>query len=77
LFLVQENVALIREINDLRREIKILKHAGMKPGAGIGAAWGGSKAPRRSTKEAKETLPPPPGSVLMLWHVHALHVMAK
>ncbi|DBA68566.1 TPA: hypothetical protein ACH3X2_013579 [Trebouxia sp. C0005] len=56
-----ENVALIREINDLRREIKNLKHA-EKSGAGIGAAWGGSKAPRRSTKEAKEALPPPPGA---------------
>jgi len=69
-------VALIREINDLRREIKNLKHAVLKPGAGIGAAWGGSKAPRRSTKEAKETLPPPPGSVLMPWHVHASHAVA-
>ncbi len=68
-------MALIREINDLRREIKNLKHAVMKPGAGIGA-WGGSKALRRSTKEDKETLPPPPGSVLMLWHVHALHAVA-
>jgi len=53
-------VALIKEINELRREIKNLKHAGVKPTAGI-AAWGGGKAPRRSSKEAKETLPPPPG----------------
>lgn len=68
-------MALIREINDLRREIKNLKHA-EKSGAGIGAAWGGSKAPRRSTKEAKEALPPPPGSVLMLRHVHASHTVA-
>ena len=55
-------MALIKEINELRREIKNLRHAGGgKPGAGIGAGWGGGKGPRRSTKEAKETLPPPPG----------------
>ena len=50
--LLQENVALIREINELRREIKSLKHAGGKPAGSIGAGW--TKPPRRSTKEAKQ-----------------------
>lgn len=63
--LLQENVALIREINELRREIKNIRHVGVKPPVGIGAGWGSGKSPRRSTKEAKQdTLPPlPAGSV--------------
>ena len=60
--MLQENVALIKEINELRREIKNLRHAGstQKPGAGIGASWGG-KSPRRASKDVKQALPPPPG----------------
>ena len=59
---MQENVALIKEINELRREIKNLRHAGgaQKPGAAIGASWG-TKAPKRASKDTKEALPPPPG----------------
>ena len=62
---MQANVALISEINELRREIKNLRHAATssKPGAGIGASWGEGKGHRRVSKEAKEPLPPPPGYV--------------
>lgn len=62
--MLQENVALIKEINELRREIKNLRHAGgaVKPGGPIGAGWGGKGAsPKRVSKDAKEALPPPPG----------------
>lgn len=61
---LQANVTLIQEINDLRREVKNLQHAGGKPGQKIGVAWAGSKAPKRTTKEAKEALPPPPGCAI-------------
>ena len=65
---MQANVALISEINELRREIKNLRHAATssKPGAGIGASWGEAKGPRRVSKEAKEPLPPPPGYAFCL-----------
>ena len=61
--MLQENVALIKEINELRREIKNLRRAEgvQKPGAGIGASWGGKSLTKSVSKVAKEALPTPPG----------------
>ena len=58
-------MALIKEINELRREIKNLRRAEgvQKPGAGIGASWGGKSPTKRVSKDVKEVLPPPPGYV--------------
>ena len=50
---LQENVALIKEINELRREVKTLKHtasSGTGTGAGRKGAEGG---PRRMSKDAQ------------------------
>lgn len=71
---LQANVTLIQEINDLRREVKNLQHAGGKPGQKIGVAWAGTKAPKRTTKEAKEALPPPPGCAITFYTLLPIHV---
>ena len=50
---LQENVALIKEINELRREVKTLKHtasSGSSTGAGRKGSEGG---PRRISKDAQ------------------------
>lgn len=58
-------MALIKEINELRREIKNLRRAEgvQKPGAGIGASWNGKSPMKRVSKDVKEGLTPPPGYV--------------